>query len=140
MTKEKIKIFLDYIPLVILIISAIILIITTISNGTGLLWKHVTGLLVLPINIGFFLWRHKIGVLALGVTIILGLVGFLSYSYTISTNTIYFGKSENFKIPIFYGQSIFLLWLLIHFIISVRHYIGIGTKKYWSELFNSANR
>ncbi|MGN6399432.1 MAG: hypothetical protein ACTHMD_03195 [Flavisolibacter sp.] len=138
MTKEKIKTLLDYLPLFILIVSAFILVRTVISEQTGFLWKHVVGLILLTINFVLFFWRHKIGVLALGLTLLLGLVGLLSYSYAISITTFYFGKSEDFQIPLFYGQPIFILWLIIHFIVSGRHYTAIATKKYWQDLLTNS--
>lgn len=135
MTKNKLKNYADTVPLIILIVSAIILIAKVISFDTFLLWRHIIGLIILSINIGLFFWRHQLAVLALGLTLFLGLFGTISFSHTNSITTAYVGKSEDFRIPIFCGQPIFLLWLLIHFILSGRYYIGIGTGKYWKELF-----
>ena len=133
MNKEKAKTLADYIPLVILTIFASILMWRYFNNEIGLLWKHVVGLLILPINYFLFWWRHKIGVLGLGFTILLGLLSILSYSHSITTSTLSFGSGDN-SVPFFYGQPIFLLWLLIHLIISGRHYFAIGTKKYWQDI------
>jgi hypothetical protein len=138
MKKEKIKILLDYLPLFILTVCAFILVWTVINEQTGFLWKHVVGLILLPINFALFSWRHKIGVLAIGLTLLLGLAGLLSYSHAISITTFYFGKSEDFQIPLFYGQPIFLLWFVIHFIVSGRHYTAIATKKYWQDLLTGS--
>jgi hypothetical protein len=135
MTKNKIKYFLDILPLLLLTISAIILVWTVVSNDTGFLWKHIVGLCFLPIILLSFWWRHKVGVLVLGLTLILGLLSLLSYSYSVTTIKPWIGIAGA-QIPIFYGQPIFLLWLLIHFIVSGRHYVGISTKKYWRDLLN----
>lgn len=140
MSKEKIKRILDFVPLVILTVSAFILIVTTINNGTGLLWKHIVGLIVLPINFGLFAWRHKVGILALCLTLFLGLLSLLSFSYAIITTTTSIGKTEDSQITVFYGQPIFLLWLLIHFILSGRHYFGIATKGYWKNVFRETKQ
>jgi hypothetical protein len=137
MTKAKIKNFLDFIPLVILTISAIILLWTVSTGEVFLFWKHIVGLILLPINYTLFFWRHKIGVLALGLTILLGLFSLLSFSPTVTTTTIYKDIGD-WKIPFFYGQLIFLLWIIIHFIVSSRHYVGIATKKYWRGLINNS--
>ena len=141
MTKQKIKYLLDFIPLLILIISAIILIWVVVTTDTVFQWRHIAGLIILPINIGLFFWQHKVGVLALCLTLLLGLLGVISFSDAITTTTAYFGKSEDFKLPVFHGQPIFLLWLLIHFIVSGRYYVGIVTKKYWQDflLFKEQN-
>jgi len=136
MTKDKIRNLLDFIPLIILTISAIFLIWTVFTTDSGFLWKHFVGLCFLPLNYLAFWWRHKVGVIALGLTLIVGLLSLLSYSHSVTTSTWTIGKSEDSQIPIFYGQPIFLLWLLIHFILSGRHYVAIATKKYWQDLFN----
>jgi hypothetical protein len=136
MTKDKIKNFLDFVPLIILTVSAIILVWTVITTDTGFLWKHIVGLCFLSIIFIAFRWRHKVGVLLLGLTLLLGLLSLLSYSSAVTTSTWTIGKSTNSQIPVFYGQPIFLLWLLIHFIVSGRHYVAIATKKYWQDLFS----
>ena len=138
MTKEKIKNLLDFIPLFIIIIYAIILVWTVATSDAAFSWKHIVGLIILPLNLLLFRLGHKIGVLGLGFTLLIGLLSLLSYTNSITTTTYFIGKSEEFHIPIFYGQPIFLLWLLIHFIVSGRHYVGIVTKKYWQDLFNNS--
>ena len=134
MTKKRVIYYLDFVPLVILTISAIILVWTVFSTDTVFVWKHFVGLLLLPINYFLFWWRHKLGVVGLGLTILLGLVSLLSFDHGIVTATYYIGKEEA-SIPIFHGQPIFLLWFIIHFILSFRHYVGVLTQKYWQELF-----
>lgn len=136
MTKDKVKNILDFVPLIILTTSAIVLVWTVATTDSVFHWKHILGLCFLPVNYLAFWWRHKIGVLALGLTLILGLLSLLSYSHAVTTSTLAIGKSEDLQIPIFYGQPIFLLWLLIHFIVSGRHYVAIATKKYWQDLFS----
>ena len=134
MTKEKIKYYLDFIPLIILTISAVNLIWVITTTDTVFLWKHIVGLVLLPLNYFMFFKNHKVGVIALGLTLFIGLISLLSFSPSIATTTYSIGKSEDFQIPIFYGQAIFLLWLLIHFIVSGRFYVGVVTKKYWQDL------
>jgi hypothetical protein len=135
LTKEKIKYYLDFIPLIILTISAINLVWVITTTDTTFLWKHIVGLILLPVNYFIFYKNHKVGVVALGLTLLIGMVSLLSFSPAISTTTFRIGKSEDFQIPIFHGQAIFLLWLLIHFIVSGRFYFGVLTKKYWQDLF-----
>ena len=135
MKKEKVKNVLDYIPFIILTVAALFLIWTVATTNIRLHWKHIAGLCFLTM-VGLAFWhQHKIGVLTLGISLILGLFGLLSYSPAISTITMTIGKPGDSQIPVFYGQTIFLLWLLLHFIVSGRHYVGILTKKYWSALF-----
>lgn len=130
--------YLDFVPLVILTISAIILVWNVFNNNTSFAWKHFVGFLLLPINYFLFWWRHKLGVVVLGFTIFLGLLSLLSFDYAITTSTI--TVVEDLNIPIFYGQPIFLLWLIIHLVLSFRHYIGILTRKYWQELFHNFSK
>ena len=137
MTKKKIINFLDFIPLFILTISAIILIWTIIKTDIGLLWKHIVGLILLPINYLLIFWRHKVGVLALGLTLLLGLFSILSYNPEVTTTTFY-KPIGDINVPFFYGQLSFLLLIVIHFILSGRHYVGILTKKYWRGLIENS--
>ena len=137
MKKDKIKNLLDFTPLIIMTVYAIILVWTVATSDAAFSWKHIVGLIILPLNFLLFKWGHKIGVIGLGLTLFLGLLSLLSFSHTITTETYGF-RSGDTKIPLFYGQTIFLLWLLIHFIISARHYIGISTKKYWQELLKKS--
>jgi hypothetical protein len=138
MTKKKIKNLLDLVPLFILTVFAIILIWTVATSNIGLLWKHIVGLILLPINYLLFFWRHKIGVLALGFTLLFGLFSLLSYNPAITTITIYTNIGDR-EVPFFYGQPSFLLWIIIHFVLSGRHYVGIATKKYWHGLINNSD-
>ena len=135
MKENKIKNVLDFTVLIVLVVQAIILVWTVFTTDIVFVWKHIVGLAILPINFLVFRWHHKAGVLFLGVSLLLGLSSLLSYSPAVATTTITVGGDN--PIPIFYGQLIFLLWLLIHFIISARHYVGILSKKYWIELIAS---
>jgi len=134
MKNKKINYFLDFVPLIILTICAIVLILAVITNHTDFLWKHIVGLVVLPLNYFAFWWRHKVGILILGLTLIAGLLSLLSYSHSVKTYSLTIGKSPDSQIPFFYGQPVFLLWILIHFIVSGRHYVAIATSKYWMDL------
>jgi len=136
MTKEKIKYYLDFVPLAILTITALCLIWTIATTNVMLLWKHYVGLIALVINFFLFWWQHKSGVIGLGVTLLAGLFSLLSFDYSITTTTLSLGQAGS-RIPVFYGQPIFLLWFIIHFILSFRHYIGVLTKKYWEDVFNN---
>lgn len=137
MQKEKIKNFLDFIPLFILSITAIILIWTVSASNLRLFWKHNLGLVMLAVNYILFFWRHKVGVLFLGLTLLFGLVSLLSYNPTVATTTVY-TKIGDKEVPFFYGQLTFLLWIVVHFIVSSRHYVGIATKKYWQGLMDGS--
>ena len=140
MKRDKIKYLLDFVPFIILIVCAIGLVWTVFVTDTLFMWKHIVGLCFLPIVFLGFRWRHKVGVLALGITLFIGLFSLLSFSPTVTTSTLTIGNSADSQIPIFYGQPIFILWLLIHFIVSGRHYVAIATKQYWRELLNQTTK
>ena len=133
MNKYSIKTLLDYIPLLILTASAVMLVAETLISQTGLFWKHYIAFAVLPINYALFAWRHKAGVIALGLTLLIGLVGLLSYNQYIFIAKASIGFDGDY-LPVFAGQPIFLLWLIIHFAVSGRHYVGIASKRYWECL------
>ena len=100
-------------------------------HGIAFMWKHIVGLLALPLIVLVFFRNHKAGVLVLGLTLCLGLFSLLSYNPVVTTFTLTVGGN----VPVFYGQPVFLLWLLLHFVVSGRYYVGILTRKYWEELF-----
>ena len=140
MTKEKFKNLLEFILLLILTVSALQMVWKVITLDTYLVWKQIFALLILAIDVCLFLWRHKTGVVILGITILLALIGLISFSYTISATTRYFGPGDS-KIPIFYGQPTFFLLLLISFLISKRHFYQLDTKQYWIDLIaKSSNK
>lgn len=133
MTKKKIKTLLDYLPLLIQLVSTIILIWTISKTNIALTNRHYLGFAVLLLTIGLFSWRHKAGVLSLGLLLLLGLFTIISYSavtdyYSIG-GSINGHSTGDVKI-----QGIFVLWILLHFIVSGRHYVGILTKAYWNNL------
>jgi hypothetical protein len=136
MTKTNIKKGLDFLPLIILSISAGILIWTVATSETMVVWKHIAGLSLLPVNSFFFYRQHKTGVLISGLILFLGLFNCLSFSPVIHTLAI-FKDIGDYKIPLFYGQPIFFLWLTIHLVVSGRYYVGITTKKYWKALMKN---
>jgi hypothetical protein len=88
----------------------------------------------LLLTIVTFFRNHKIGVVTLGVVLLTGLIGLLSFSAAITISTHSVGI-DGVYVPLFIGQPVFLLWFLIHLVISGRYYFGIGTKKYWRDLF-----
>lgn len=136
MTKTKLNYrnLVDYIPLAILYAYAFILLAKIFTSDVIISWRHLSGAIVLGFTTFVFFKNHKIGVLSLGVTLLLGAISVISFNSPISITTYSIGKSEDSLIPVFYGQPVFLLWLLLHFVCSIRHYIGIGTKEYWRNI------
>ena len=134
MTKEKIKYFLDFLPLIILAVYTIVLIWTIATTNIIFSYEHYIGLTLLVLTAGIFIVRHKLGVLSLGLTLILGLFKVLSFSAT-TTFSSYGASINGHSLPEIKIQAFYPLWLIIHFIVSGRHYIGILTEKYWLELF-----
>jgi hypothetical protein len=134
MTKEKIKYWLDFTPLLILAVYVVALFWTVSTTNIIFSYEHYTGLTLFVIIFGLLIMKHKLGVLVLGLTLVLGLFKVLSYSAIIIFHS-YGGSLNGFSSPEIKIQSVFILWLLIHFIVSGRHYVGIFKKKYWQDLF-----
>ena len=124
--------YLDMFPLLILIISAGYLVYAYQSGKTLFFTRHIIGFIAVAITIALFTWKHKIAVLVLGLTILLGLFGVLSLSPAIHTFS--FGKNS---VTFLSFQPIFLLWEVIHIILSGRYYAGILSKEYWKEIYSN---
>ena len=132
MNFRKLRYILDVIPLAIIVVLESIFLFEVIDQEYGFQWQHKVALVLLPINIGLFFWHHQVAVLSLGITLILGLLGFLAVTHSISIRTISVGR-----VPIFYGQPNFWLFFLIHLVVSGRYYFAIATRKYWQILFGN---
>ena len=132
----KTKKLLDYIPFLILVVSTIILSIRVSNSEILLVWQHYTGIIFLLVNAIVFYIRHLFGVLFLGFTLLIGLIGLLSYSPAITTTSFGFGSGEDGSITLLRFQPIFLLWLTIYFIVSGGYFVGIASSKYWQEVRN----
>src|SRR4051794_23478830 len=89
MTKDKIKNLLDFIPLLILTVSAIYVVWARINDGTLLKWQHWLALVLLAINYFLFTKNHQLGVLVLGLSLIIGLSGVTQYSPGVSMSWAY---------------------------------------------------
>ena len=139
MPKDKIKYQLDFIPLIILGISAIGMLWTAYNTNIVLQTRHYFGLVLLLITAALFLWHHQLGVLSSGITILLGLCNLLSYSAAVTYYSFGFSVEEHSS-PQIKFQGIFLLWLVLHLILSGRYYVGIATKEYWRNFFMSIKK
>ncbi|NCI48992.1 hypothetical protein GWC95_03605 [Sediminibacterium roseum] len=123
----------DYLPLFILYVTAMYLLYAFFDGRILFMWKHYVGFVMIVATTLIFLKNHKIGVLSLGLTVLLGLFGLLSFSPAINTITI--GKSiGDSQISIIAFQPIFVLWAVIHFALSGRYYVGVASNKYWKNI------
>ena len=133
MKKQKIQKLLDYLPLICLIISALLLLWARLNGDILLQARHTIGLSMLLIPITLFFVSHKLGVLATGLVILIGLFGGLSYNPAITTTT--FGNTwGDSQITLLYFQPIFIIWASLHFILSGRFYTGVASKRYWENI------
>jgi hypothetical protein len=136
MAKKQIKYVLDFVPLLILLVYETRLIWVLGTSDIQIVWPNIVGFILLPLIIFLIIWKHQVGVIALGLLLFLGLFGAVSFTHGITTFGMGFGKGEEKVSFDMYGDPIYLLFLLIHFILSGRYYIGIITKKYWKDLFH----
>ena len=133
------RIILDFLPLLILGVSAIISLLIMITSNFIIQWQHYLGIFFLILN-GITIYKnHQLGILFLGLTIFFGVVGILSFNVGIIGSSFYWNPF-GIKIPLFIGNPIMLILLIIYFILSGRYYVGILTKSYWKKLFESWKR
>ena len=124
---------LDFVPLIVLFISAGYALWAYLDEHILLKWQHFFGFSMIIVTAIVFFLNHKLGVLMLGLTIIIGLVGLISITPGISSLTI--GKSfDGEEISLFRFQPIFLLWAILHFLFSGRYYVGVASEKYWRNI------
>lgn len=135
MSKQRIIYLLDFIPLILMLIFGINLVWILSTTKATFTWMNIVALIIFFINISLFFWDHKIGVLVLGLLLILGLFSLLSFTPGITRSTMTFGKTGIDSTITLSFQPEFILWLLIHFILSGRFYIGILSKKILAQFF-----
>lgn len=131
MEKDRIKYLLDFVPLVTVSLYAMISYWTMINTNIDLQWQHYLGIIFLILNILIFFINHQLGVIFLGLTLFLALLTFISFDVGIVTNWL---SVTSATIPVIYGHVISLVWLMLHFLLSGRYYVGIATRKYWKSL------
>ena len=124
---------LDYVAFILISLSAVYLVFIVLTSSITFSWEHYVGLVFLVVTgVGFKL-NHNIGVLLLGLMILLGLIGFLSFSPAISSYFLEVGPGDS-KFTILKFQPIFLIWLIMHLVFSNRYYFGIATREYWKHI------
>lgn len=111
-------------------IWAIISIITMIVSAYVIQWQHYLGLFFLAINGYVFYRTHQGGTLFTGLTLLLALFGILSFNVGLLGSSVTWTPFD-LQIRLFWGNPVILLLLVVHFILSGRHYAGILTKQYW---------
>jgi hypothetical protein len=132
MHKTKRELY-DYIPYLMICSSLAISLILMLVIGFTVQWQHYLGLLFLGFNGLLFRKNHKQGVLFLGLTLILGIMGWLAFQVGIVGGSMHFNIND-FRIPVFARNPILLLVFILHFIPSNRFYDGILAKKYWTHI------
>ena len=137
MKKSRIKYLLDFVPLLVVIVYAVDSYWTMIASNTTLQWQHYLGIVFLILTILLIFINHQLGVICFGLTLFLSLITLLSFDFGLVTNWL---SVTSFKIPIFWGNALSLVWLILHFVLSGRYYVGIVTKNYWDLLLKKNNK
>lgn len=137
MKKQQIKYLLDFIPAIILLLYSIELVVDLLSRPVRIEPANISGLAVLPVIFFLLIKRHQAGVLLLGLVLVLSVFGLFSFSTGYSSWK--FGiKNDSsgfsFRSP---GSPVFILYFILHAILSGRYYTGILTRNYWKELRES---
>ncbi len=134
MNKEKIRTIVDYIPLIIIICYALVMLYNAfIGGGHEFGIKNANAIVLLIATIVILRKDHKKGVLALGLYMILGF--WRVHSFYPSNQSVSFGLglgALSLKLP---ANPFYLLLFIFHFIVSHHWYYGVLSKKYWTELF-----
>ena len=133
MKKVSKKRIFDLSLYIALIIWAIVSFSKRIDLNQAIQWQHHLGFLFLAANGFIFYYNHQLGVFFLTLTLILGVIGILSFNVGLVSFSL-FWTPLGIKIPIFFGNPILFGLLILHFILSGRYYIGILTRKYWKTL------
>lgn len=128
-----IKRYLDYVPIGILGVSAAYLLWTVSTTTIILGWKHYVGLAFLALSASLFFVKHLYGVLCVGFTLLLGLIGMLSFSPAITVYSIGSGSGDS-GVTFLRLQPVFLLWVTIYFLLCGRYFVGIASRRYWTEV------
>ncbi len=134
MKKQQIKYLLDFIPAIILLLYSIELVVDLLSRPVRIEPANISGLAVLPFIFFLLIKKHQAGVLLLGLVLLLSVFGLFSFSTGYSSWK--FGiKNDSsgfsFRSP---GSPVYILYFVLHAILSGRYYIGFLTKKYWMNL------
>jgi hypothetical protein len=127
----------DFIPLILVVIAGLYYSFTALSSVSGFSLKQLVGLFLLTLAVVFFAIKLRIGVLVLGLFFILGWFGVVSISndnFTVSSGI----NAFETYIPFFNGHPVILIGTILHFIMSGKHYFGIGTKKYWLDFLKGS--
>lgn len=134
MNKERIRYWLDFIPVIILLIYSVQLIYVLTTSPIRIEWNNITGLLVLPILLYMLFKKHKAGVLLTGLVLLLTVFGLFSFTEGLRTWTFGLKLSGSRASLQSRGDTNFILYFILHLVLSRRYYVGILTRGYWAKL------
>ena len=121
MEKYSSKYILDFIPFVAQLVSSTFMVFALLTDDIIPDSKQIIGLVFVFITLCMFLIRHAAGVVALGITLLIGFIGYLTLNVSVQTNA-YFFRIGSVEWSTGFFQPVFLFWLIIHFILSYRCY------------------
>jgi hypothetical protein len=136
MNKERIRYWLDFIPVIILLVNSVRLIYTLSTTAINIEWNNITGLLVLPVLLYLLFKKHKAGVLLTGLVLLLAVFGLFSYTEGLRVWTFGLKLSDSKATIQSHGDLKYLLYFILHLLLSGRYYVGILTREYWGKLAN----
>lgn len=129
---KKIKLY--YTTIMIILFTQCIYTIYII-NTTELTYliKHYLGFTAILLITYVFLLNFNLGRVFFGFVILIGLFGGIALTPELHTTFLRFNFGQ-ITVPIFYGQPIFLIWLILHLLLSYKIYYGMLSKNYWKNL------
>jgi hypothetical protein len=99
--------------------------------------QHYLGITLLLLNIIILFKFHQLGIILFGFILVAGMLTLVSFDVGLRVDSFFITAA---KIPVFWGNAMCLLWLIIHLIFSFRYYVGILTRDYWQKLWASASK
>jgi hypothetical protein len=116
------------IPLAVMTGFAVDTVWKIMSTNPGFQVQHYGGLILVVLNIIAFFVHYKSGILVTGLTTICGLIGLISLTPYIRSFSIMIGG-----LTVIRFEPLFLLFAVLHFILSGRYYVGIARELYWKN-------
>ena len=130
--KPRLKYWLDFIPLLFVVLYVGYSVITMWSNNIVLQAQHYLAIAFIMLDVIILIKHHQSGLILFGFILLSGLFNIVSFDVGVVRHS---ADITAARLPIFRGNATCLLLLVIHFIFSFRYYVGILTKSYWKSLF-----
>jgi hypothetical protein len=138
--KPRLKYWLNFIPVVLVVLYLGYSVITMWSNNIVLQAQHYLAIAFMILDVIISIKHHQAGLVLFGFILLLGMFNIRSFDVGVVRHS---ADVTAARLPIFRGNASCLLLFVIHLVFSFRYYVGILTKPYWKNLmtdFYSSDR